>query len=141
MASAVAAELRRRGYNPNRFPTVESLFSGRGLTAFSHQVSGVDNLTAEAVIKSYGTPEMPGFSYAIDTYAELLGLLLHDFSLIYMPSHGTFLGGSVGRAIAACAPGPLINVFQKSCKFRLQRCPSIFVVEEDGAALLGCAHV
>jgi len=140
MPSAVASELRRRGYNPNLFPTVESLFSGRGLTAFSHQVSGVDNLTAEAVIKSYGTPEMPGFSYAIDTYAELLGLLLHDFSLIYMPSHGTFLGGSVGRAIAACAPGPLINVFQKSCKFRLQRCPSIFVVEEDGAALLGCAH-
>jgi len=114
MPSAISSELEARACNPDQFP--------------------------EAAIKSYGDPDQSKVTSAIDTYAGLLGLLLRDFSLSYMPSHGMFLAGSVGRAIASCAPEPLINVLHEPCNFRLQRNPSIFVAEEDDAALIGCAQ-
>jgi len=116
MPSAITSELEARACNPDQFPSVETLFSG------------------------YGDPERSKVTHAIDTYAGLLGLLLRDFSLSYMPSHGMFLAGSVGRAIASSAPDPLVNVLQEPCNFRLQRNPSIFVAQEDDAALLGCAQ-
>jgi len=140
MPSAISSELEDRACNPDQFPSVETLFSGRGLTAFCRQFTGLDEITGEAAIKSYGDPESSKVTRALDIYAGLLGLLLRDFSLSYMPSHGMFLAGSVGRAIVSCAPDPLVNVLQEPCSFRLQRNPSIFVAQEDDAALLGCAQ-
>ena len=140
MPSVISSKLEVRACNPDQFPTVETLFSGRGLTAFCRQFTGLDETTGEAAIKSYGNPESSKVSRALDIYAGLLGLLLRDFSLSYMPSNGMFLAGSVGRAIASCAPDPLINVLQEPCSFRLQRHPSVFVAQEDDAALLGCAQ-
>lgn len=140
MPSAISSELGRRACTPDQFPSVETLFSGRGLTAFCRQFTGLDGITGEDAIESYSDPEKPKVTSAIDTYSHLLGLLLRDFSLSYMPSHGMFLAGSVGRAIASCAPDPLINVLQEPCSFRLQRHPSVFVAQEDDAALLGCAQ-
>lgn len=140
MPSAIASRLDDYACNPKRFPTVETLFSGRGLTAFCRQMTGSDYVSGESAIKNYGDPAEAKITDAIDTYASLLGLLLRDLSLSYMPSRGTFLAGSVGRAIARCAPDPMINVFQESCKFRLHSNPTIFVAEEDSAALLGCTQ-
>ena len=140
LPSTIASELENHGCKPNHFPTVETLFSGRGLTAFCRRFTGLESVTGEAAIESYRDPEYPMLTSAIDTYAALLGLLLRDLSLSFMPSHGIFLAGSVGRAIAANAPEPLVTVFHEPCKFRLQSNPAIFVVEEDGAALLGCAQ-
>lgn len=137
---SIIAALDKHKFKPDQFPTVETLFSGRGLTTFCRQFTGLESVTGETAMREYGDPEKTAISEAIDTYAALLGLLLRDFSLIYMPSHGTFLAGSVARAIAACASDALINVFQQPCKFRLQKSPSVFVVQEDGAALLGCAQ-
>ena len=140
MPSAIISALQDQGFNPDPFPTVETLFSGRGLTAFCGQFTGLEGVTGVSAINDYGNPEKQAVTRAIDAYAVLLGLLLRDLSLSYMPTHGTFLAGSVGRAIAACAPEPLVNVFHEPCKFRLQSKPAIFVAEEDGAALLGCAQ-
>ena len=140
MPSAIVSELEDRACNPKQFPTVETLFSGRGLTAFCRQFTGLESVTGEAAIKDYSAPGKLRITAAIDTYAALLGLLLRDFALSYMPSHGTFLAGSVARVIAAFAPEPLIKVLQKPCKFRVQDNPALFVIEEDGAALLGSAR-
>lgn len=140
MPSAISSELEDRACNPEQFPSVETLFSGRGLTAFCRKFTNLEWVTGEAAIKSYGDPEESTVTSAIDTYAGLLGLLLRDFSLSYMPSHGMFLAGSVGRSIASCAPDSLIKVLQEPCNFRLQRNPSVFVAQEDDAALLGCAQ-
>lgn len=140
MPSAISSALQDQALNPDPFPTVETLFSGRGLTAFCRQFTGLEDVTGEFAINHYGDPGKQTVTRAIDAYAVLLGLLLRDLSLSYMPSHGTFLAGSVGRAIAASAPEPLVNVFHEPCKFRLQSNPAIFIAEEDGAALLGCAQ-
>jgi len=140
MPSAIYSALQDQAFNPDPFPTVETLFSGRGLTAFCRQFTGLEDVTGEFAINHYGAPRKQTVTHAIDAYAVLLGLLLRELSLSYMPSHGTFLAGSVGRAIAACSPEPLVNVFHEPCKFRLQSNPAIFVAEEDGAALLGCAQ-
>ncbi|KGK78720.1 hypothetical protein PM03_11980 [Thalassobacter stenotrophicus] len=140
MPSAIVSKLHECSCNPDAFPTVEALFSGRGLTAFCRLFTGSEDVTGEVAISHYGAPGKTKMTAAIDTYAALLGLLLRDFSLSYMPSHGTFLAGSVARAISERAAEPLIGVFQEPCKFRLQETPSLFVVDEDGAALLGCAQ-
>ena len=140
MPFAIISALEDQAFNTDPFPTVETLFSGRGLTSFCRQFTGLEDVAGEFAINHYGDPGQPKITGAIDAYAALLGQLLRDFSLSYMPSHGTFLAGSVGRAIAACAPEPLVNVFHEPCKFRLQSNPTIFVAEEDGAALLGCAQ-
>jgi len=140
MPSAIVSELKACGCNSDEFTTVEALFSGRGLTAFCRQFACLEGVTGEIAIKQYGALGDNETTAAINAYASLLVLLLRDFSLSYMPSHGTFLAGSVARAVAECAPEPLTSVFQKPCKFRLQESPSLFVVDEDGAALLGCAQ-
>lgn len=140
MPSAIVSGLAQYGCNPDPFPTVETLFSGRGLTAFCRQFMNSDNITGEDAIKAYGAPGKVRNTAAIDAYSSLLGLLLRDFSLSYMPSHGIFLAGSVARAIARCASDPVINVLQAPCKFRAQDTASLFVIKEDGAALLGSAR-
>ena len=140
MPSAIVSKLEDHAIHANAFPTVETLFSGRGLTAFCRNLTGESSLTGEAAISLYSDPAQQQLTRAIDTYAALLGLLLRDFSLSYMPSHGTYLAGSVGRAIAACAAEPLVKVFHGPCQFRLQDKPPIFVAKADGAALVGCAQ-
>jgi len=140
MPSAIISALQDQAFNPEPFPTVETLFSGRGLTAFCRHFTGLEGVTGEFAINHYGDPGQPKITRAIDAYAALLGRLLRDLSLSYMPSHGIFLAGSVGRAISACAPEPLVNVFREPSKFRLQSNPAIFVADEDDAALLGCAQ-
>lgn len=140
MPSTIMSELAAHACQPAQFPTVETLFSGRGLTAFCRAFTNSDTITGETAVQTYGAPGQLKIKAAIDTYARMLGLLLREFSLSYMPTHGIFLAGSVARAISGCAPDPLIDVLQQPCKFRAQDNPTLFVIEQDGAALLGSAR-
>ncbi len=140
MPSAILSELAHQGCCPDLFPTVEALFSGRGLTAFCRLFTQSETITGEAAVQQYGNPAAPMVTAAINVYATLLGLLLRDFSLSYMPSHGIYLAGSVARAIATCAAEPVIRVLQRPCALRAQSNPALFVIQEDGAALRGTAR-
>ncbi|SLN10647.1 glucokinase [Pseudooctadecabacter jejudonensis] len=140
MPSAILAELVEHGCNPALFPTIETLFSGRGLTAFCRAVTGAGRLTGEMAVQAYATDGAPNTKAAIDLYARLLGLLLREFSLSYMPTQGIFLAGSVARAIVGCASDPLVTVLKMPCRFRADSTPALYVIEQDGAALLGSAR-
>ena len=140
MPSAILSELVAHTCEPDQFPTVETLFSGRGLTAFCRAFTNSDTITGEEAVLNYGALGQLRTKAAIDAYARMLGLLLRDFSLSYMPTHGIFLAGSVARAISGCAPEPLIDMLQQPCKFRAQDNPAVFVIDQDGAALLGSAR-
>lgn len=141
MPSSILSELADKGYHVDQFRTVEDLFSGRGLTAFCRLVTNLDTITGETAMQTFATAcgELP-VKAAIDLYAKLLGLLLRDLSLAYLPSQGIFLAGSVARAVARCASEPLISILRRPCKVRVQEEPLLFVVEADGAALLGVAR-
>jgi glucokinase len=121
------------------FPTVEELFSGRGFTAFCRQVSDVATLRGIDAIASYGKPDAEAITSAVDQYSALLGQLLRELALTYMPDSGIYLAGSVARAIMGVAPLPCTEVFTKPCNFRFDTGSDLFVVTDDGAALHGCA--
>ncbi|WP_375279814.1 glucokinase [Pseudooctadecabacter sp.] len=138
MPVAIASRLRAFGCDPATFPTVETLFSGRGFTAFCRQMTGSADITGADAIDAY--TDGANATQAVDAFATLMGYLLRDLSLTYMPSHGIFLAGSVARAVASTAPAPLIDVLQSPCSFRTQDKPSIYIAQDDGAALSGCAN-
>ncbi len=76
---------------------------------------------------------------AVDHYATLTGQLLRDLSLAYMPSAGVYLAGSVARAVVNTSTARLIDIFAQSCNISADRTPSLFTIEDDFAALYGCA--
>ena len=139
MPKGVSDMLKAIGHSPCLFPTIETLFSGRGLTMFCQHVSGDDTLLGTTAVQSYKTSSNPTISNAIDHYAALIGQLLRDLSLVYMPSSGIYLAGSVARAVISISPARLIDVFAQPCGILGDRTPSLFTIEDDFAALYGCA--
>ena len=139
MPVSIASKLQTYGCDPTAFSTVETLFSGRGFTAFCRQMSGLPDVTGTVAIADYAAGQRDTTGDAVEAYASLVGLLLRELSLLYMPSHGMFLAGSVACAVATCAPNPLIEVLQAPCKFRIEESPLVSIAKDDGAALFGCA--
>jgi len=139
MPKGVSDMLKAIGHSPCLFPTIETLFSGRGLTMFCQHVSGDDTLLGPTALQSYKTSSNPTISNAVDHYAALIGQLLRDLSLVYMPSSGVYLSGSVARAVISISPARLIDVFAQPCGILGDRTPSLFTIEDDFAALYGCA--
>lgn len=139
MPKDVSEMLKAIGHSPDLFPTIETLFSGRGLTLFCQQVTGDDTLLGTTAIQSYKTSSNPAISNAVDHYAALIGQLLRDLSLAYMPSSGVYLAGSVARAVVSISTARLIDVFAQPCDILGDRTPSLFTIEDDFAALYGCA--
>lgn len=139
MPKNVSDMVQAIGHSPDLFPTIETLFSGRGLTSFCQQVTGDDSVLGTTVIQSYKTSKNPTISTAVDHYAALIGQLLRDLSLAYMPSSGIYLAGSVARAVVGISTTRLIEVFAQPCGILGARTPSLFTIEDDFAALYGCA--
>lgn len=139
MPSSVLAMIDQIGGDESYFPTVEELFSGRGFTAFCRNFCGDKSLEGVNVIASYGSADAVGASIAVDHYATLLGILLHDLSLAYMPNTGVYLAGSVARAIIDVAPSYCVNSFRQPCTIRSGSRPNLYAITDDRAALRGCA--
>ena len=140
MPSVVLLGLSEVGIGPTLFPTIEHLFSGRGFTAFCQTVTGQGTLTGRGAIQSYGQPNEPQITRAIDQYATLLGALLKDMYLAYMPASGIYIAGSVGRAITRVSPENCIKALQAPCGIKKDAKVSVWTIEDDAAALLGCAN-
>ena len=76
---------------------------------------------------------------AVNNYAGLLGQLLFELTLGYMPSDGMYLAGSVARAVGNAAPQSCLETFTQPCDIRGDQIPNLFTIEDDLAALHGCA--
>ena len=140
MPRSISKQLAFLNCDPDQFPTVESLFSGRGLSTFCQQHTGQVTLSGQAAIDAYGKAFEEQATEAIDDYSSMLGSLLRELSLSYAPTLGTYLAGSVGRAVAKAAPVRLENTLGEPCEFRSTNPPLVYTIEDDGAALLGCAQ-
>lgn len=139
MPLSVVERLREFGIDSSQFPTTETLFSGRGFEAFCQTMTGRENLTGPAAIAAYATSGAETTTAAIDQYATVLGHLLRDLSLAYMPTSGIYLAGSVARSVVNVSPEHCIKVFQQPCTIRASAIPTVWSIANDAAALLGCA--
>ncbi len=138
LPSSVSHELSRAGIGLHHFETVEMLFSGRGFTVFCQQMTGEHYLEGRAVISAYGRGATQSQTAAVDFYAQLFGRLLGDLSMAYMPTSGIYLAGSVARALMHVAQDVCIAEISRPGQISGSFNPPIWVIEDDGAALIGC---
>lgn len=139
LPSSVQASLSDHDVPLAPFATVEDLFSGRGFEAFCRHATGDHHLLGRAVISQYSAQDADALTAAVDHYAEALGWLLRDLALAYMCQSGIFLAGSVARSVMTCAARQCTDVFNKPCPIRQNPPPPIAAINEDFAALFGCA--
>jgi glucokinase len=119
--------------------TVEEALSGRGLATLHHWTSGQD-ITPDALIQAMTAGE----AQALETgrlYARLMGRTLASLGLVHLPYGGISLIGGVARAMAPhlVALG-MLDAYRQMGRYAplVERFP-IRVIEDDYAALLGCA--
>jgi len=119
--------------------SIEEVLCGRGLVALHHWVSGHempgDALTA-AIVE--GEPQVQETG---QLYARIMGRALATLALVHLPFGGIFLIGSVARAMApSLVPLGMGETFRDMGRFStmMDEFP-VAMVEDDYAALLGCA--
>lgn len=136
------ARLRAAGDAPHA--GVEELLAGRGLAnlhAFAAAEAGTPALASSAEVLSALDRHDPVAANAARLYVHVLGQMLADQALIHLPYGGIYLIGGMSRAMT-----PHFARFGLEAAFRearrvdlLQSEFSITVVEDDYAALTGCA--
>lgn len=120
MPGAVSTALATHALDPADFPTVEELFSGRGFARFREAFAG----------------DEPS---ATDAYAELIGWLLRDVLLIYLPLGGIYVSGGVGRAALGTAAQECARIYGQPLSLHDLTQPPVRLITDDAAALTGCA--
>ncbi len=138
----VEARLRAEGEVPH--VGVEEVLAGRGLAnlhAFAASEAGrPESLTSAEVLAALAKGD-PVAAHAARLYVHILGQMLADLALIHLPYGGIFLIGGMSRAMT-----PSFGALGLGAQFREQRRVdllqqefSVTVVEDDYAALTGCA--
>ncbi|MDX1781507.1 MAG: glucokinase [Thalassovita sp.] len=137
LPQVVAAELEthQAGLSAH-FPTIEHLFSGRGLSRLYGLISGADRISAQQIIAAQHAAD-PVAGGIADLYARLIGLISGEMAQLYLPRAGVFFAGSIARELFATrAVGQFHRAF--SCPSGVTGL-SVSVILDDAAALLGCA--
>lgn len=118
---------------------VEDVISGPGLSRLHAEATGEAPIDARDVLENAGAGDGAAIA-SREMFARMLGEWVQDLRLLYMPSGGIFLAGSVVRALL---DSPARAVFvetvnaQPSVKSTLPPV-AISVITQDEAALLGC---
>lgn len=125
------------------FPGVEDVLSGRGLErlyAFAAGDGGA-RLKARAVMDAAQSGDDPVAAHAARLFCALLGTVAGNLALIHLPFGGVYLIGGVSRALAPYLTGPEFeNGFRDKGRFsEFMDQFAVHVVEDDYAALAGCA--
>ena len=122
----------------------EEVLSGRGLAnlhAFASAEAGKPaSLTSAEVLKALDAGD-PVATHAARVYVRILAQVLADLALIHLPWGGLFLIGGMSRAMTPhFARFGLTETFREARRVDLlQKDFSVTVVEDDFAALTGCA--
>ena len=123
---------------------VEEVLAGRGLAnlhAFAAGEAGhPSNATSAEVLAALAAGD-PTATHAARLYTHILAQMLADLALIHLPYGGIFLIGGMSRAMTPHFPHfGLAETFREARRVDLlQKDFSVTVVEDDFAALTGCA--
>jgi glucokinase len=142
LARFIEARLKSEGEVPHA--GVEEVLAGRGLAnlhAFAAHAAGHPSDMSSAQVLSALEAGDPTAAHAAKLYIHILGQMLGDLALIHLPYGGIFLIGGMSRAMT-----PYFQTFGLQTSFRENRRVdlllkdfSVTVVEDDYAALTGCA--
>lgn len=138
----VEAKLRSEGEVPHA--GVEEVLAGRGLAnlhAFAAFAAGHPaSLTSAEVLAALDAGD-PVATHAARLYIHILGQMLADQALIHLPYGGIYLIGGMARAMTPhFASFGLTKAFREARRVDLLETDfSVTVVEDDYAALTGCA--
>jgi len=138
----IEALLASRGEAPHC--GIEEVLAGRGLAnlyGFAATRAGTTADFSSAQVLAALRDGDPVAAHAARLYVRILGQTLADLALIHLPYDGIYLIGGMSRALT-----PQFDTFGLAASFRemrrvdlLTRDFSITVVEDDYAALTGCA--
>ena len=142
LARFVEARLKSEGEVPHA--GVEEVLAGRGLAnlhAFAAYAAGHPaSLTSSEVLAALDAGDATA-AHAARLYVHILGQMLADLALIHLPYGGIYLIGGMSRAMTPhFARFGLQTAFREDRRVDLLRKDfAISVVEDDYAALTGCA--
>ncbi len=132
------------GPHAHGFAGVEDVLAGRGLEriyAFAAREAGQDRTKSGAEIMADVAAGDPVARHAAGLYIHLLGQELGNLALIHLPFGGIYLIGGVARAMQ-----PHFDAMNLTAHFRdkgrfakFMDSFSVRIVEDDYAALTGCA--
>ena len=119
---------------------VESALSGPGLSNIYEWVSGL-HAAPENILSAHRAGE-PHATEALELFSQLLGQVAGDLALAHLPMGGLYFIGGMARAIA-----PLLDQMgfyepftAKGPYTQIMRDIPVFLIEDDSAALQGCAR-
>ncbi len=141
------AELRLCQYveTAHGFPAVEDVLSGRGLERvyrwLGHEAGDARELTAADIMSAVASGSDPRAEEAVRFFVRILGTVAGNLSLIQLPFGGVYLIGGVARAMADhLEPFGFGAAFRDKGRFAgFMGNFSVSVIEDDFAALIGCA--
>lgn len=138
LPTSLANALEGDNINPKDFPTIESLLSGRGFEAFCKKFLKNQNIHARAILNEYGKAEIS--STLVHRYAELIGWILRDLTLAYLPLGGIYCTGGMARQALARATPECCAILASQHKTLRLKTPPVQFIKDDFAALYGCAN-
>jgi len=124
------------------FPTVEHCFSGRGFAEVCRLLTDREGLGPEEFFAIYRQGGSPDVIEAVDCYAELVGWLLRELMLAFLPTSGVYFAGSVARSIlTAPSRSGFQDIVSRPYQIEFHERTPVHVISSDTAALNGCARV
>ncbi len=130
------------GKQASTIETAEDLFSGRGLARF-HQLrtNGSAEISGDQIVKANDLKSDAEASRSLRGFSGMLGAHCRELTLQYLPLDGIYFAGSVARGVLGSGfDSAFISELDRHDRFRdlLNRIP-VSVINEDAAALVGCA--
>jgi glucokinase len=127
------------------FPAVEDVLSGRGLERvyawLGAEAGDPRELTAAAIVTALAEGSDDRAVEAAQTFVRILGMVAGNLALNTLPFGGVYLIGGVVRALTPwLSPYGFAEAFRDKGRFSLfMEDFAVHVVEDDYAALTGCA--
>jgi len=136
-----ALERRRAGLSA-AVPTIEECFSGRGFAMLCREVTGRADLQPSDIARACEGGGVHDVAEAVAFYAELIGWLLRDLMLAYMPTSGIYFAGGVARAVLSSPHrGRCSEVMGRPFRIGTRTDIPVWIINDDAAALQGCARL
>jgi len=127
------------------FPAIEDVLSGRGLERvyrwLGHEVGDEHELGAAAIMQAVAEETDPRAVDTVRQFVHILGTVAGNLSLIQLPLGGVYLAGGVARAMSPYLKDyGFLDAFHDKGRFAgFMKNFSVSVIEDDFAALTGCA--
>ncbi|MCA0044974.1 glucokinase [Celeribacter litoreus] len=127
------------------FPAVEDVLSGRGLERvylfLGTQAGDPHEKSAAEIMASVENGSDPQATEAARLFVKILGTVVGNLSLVQLPFGGVYLAGGVARHMAPYLERfNFVDAFRDKGRFAgFMKNFSVSVIEDDYAALTGCA--